>query len=89
MTSDTNSLNGAGTQHSPAPSLPVFAICDVCGGADEEQHMWDGMCRQCIGILRQALGRYREKDQSKTGLSLVALGCIVFWTAIIAWRMFR
>lgn len=88
MTSDHHhSLRGAGNQHSPAPSLPVYSICEICGEADERTAMTDGMCRDCIGVVREALRMDREKRQEPFHWH-VALAMAVVAVAIL-WRWVR
>ena len=84
MTSDHHSLQGAGNPHSPAPSLPVFAICEVCGQADEESAMPDGMCRDCLGVVREGIQLERERRFDWPFAVVIAA-----IAALIVWRWWR
>lgn len=84
MTSDHHSLQGAGIKHSSAPSLPVFAICEVCGQADEESAMPDGMCRECLGVVRE--GIRLERERRFDWLFAVVMAVVA---AVIVWRWVR
>lgn len=88
MTSDHHPSTGAGNPHSPAPlSIPVFSICDVCGQADEQSSMVDGMCRECIGVVREGIRLERERRVGRFDALTAAV--IGFWAAVIVWRWMR
>lgn len=88
MTSDHHhSLRGAGRKSEPAPSIPVYSICEVCGQADEKDAMTEGMCRDCIGVVREAmLAEHQRKVGRFDVLTAVVIG---FWAAVIMWRWLR
>lgn len=90
MTSDHHSLQGAGNPHSPAPSIPVYAICDVCGRADEQPAMREGMCRDCLGVVREAIRMERERQGMQrfdwpTAVVMAAVAMVIMWGWVWGW----
>lgn len=84
MTSDHHSLQGAGMQHSPAPPLPLFEFCEICGEADEQSAMVEGMCRECLGVVREGIRLERERRFDWPFAVVVAV-----IAAVIVWRWVR
>lgn len=102
MTSDHHPSTGAGNPHSPAPSLPVYAFCDLCGQAEEAELIRPYAttlfaAHLCPWCLREAEKDYREIQREEAAksrnISRAALVCVVFWVAVagvaIAWRWWR
>lgn len=70
--------------------IPVYAICDVCGGADEADAMTDGICTDCIRCIREAMLMERDRREEVLPPLLVsAVVTICFWAAVITWRWWR
>lgn len=70
--------------------IPVYAICEVCGGADEAGTMTDGICTDCIGCIREAMRMERDRQEEALPPLLVpAVVMICFWAAVITWRWCR
>ena len=63
MKYDRHHSIGAGNRHSPAPSIPVYSVCEICGEADESHEMMDGMCRKCVECLRRGLRQVQENSE--------------------------
>lgn len=67
--------------------IPVFVICEVCGEADEQANMTEGMCRNCIGVIREGLREDRQRKVDRfDALTAFVIG---FWAAVIVWRWVR
>lgn len=70
-----------------ATVIPIFSICEVCGEADEQANMVEGMCPNCIGLIRDGLREDRQRKVDRfDAITAVVIG---FWAAIIVWRLFR
>lgn len=64
--------------------IPIFAICEVCGQADEQSFMTEGMCRECLGVVREGIRLERERRFDWPFAVVVAV-----IAAVIAWRWVR
>lgn len=89
MKSEQFPLHGAGRKSEPALHIPVFAICEVCGEADEQAVMREGMCRNCVGVVREAMKENSERDRKVDRFDAITAIVIGFWTAVILWRWLR
>lgn len=97
MTSD-HSLTGAGNPHSPAPSLTVYARCDLCGQAHEAELICPyatkvfaaHLCPWCLAEAEKDYREIQREEATKSrNLSRVVIACVVFWAAVIVWRWWR
>lgn len=94
-----NSLqSGAGNQYSPAPSfstLPVYAICSLCGEAEEAEKIrpyateWFAahLCPECFAHAeREYMRMHREEDDGVARLSRWGVVIICALAAVLVWR---
>lgn len=87
MTSDRHSLRGAGRKSEPAPTIPVYAICEVCGGPDERDAMHEGMCRRCVYLIRQGLRQQQMQPFQPIYWVVAAVMSLV--ASAIVWGLVR
>lgn len=67
--------------------VPVYCCCEVCGKADEKDAITEGMCRDCIGVVREAMLAERQRKVGRFDvLTAVVIGC---WAAVIVWSWLR
>lgn len=72
-----------------ATVIPIYAICEVCGEADEQASMVEGMCPNCIGVVRYVMEEDRRRNRGVDRFDAITAVVIGFWTAVIVWRLFR
>lgn len=95
MTSDHNSLQGAGPQHSPAPSLPVYAFCSLCNQVEEAQLIQPystdvfaaHLCPKCIEWAEREYREIHQRQEAvkSQNLSRALIVAMVVWAVVIVW----